>query len=34
MSDIYFEQAYPVVRDNLRLYLDGRPEALINVVAH
>jgi phosphoglycerate dehydrogenase-like enzyme len=34
MSDIYFEQAYPVVRDNLRRYLDGRPEALINVVAH
>ena len=34
MSDIYFEQAYPVVRDNLRLFLDGRPEALINVVPH
>ena len=34
MSDIYFEQAYPVVRDNLRLFLDGRPEALVNVVAH
>lgn len=34
MSDIYFEQAYPVVRDNLRLFLAGRLEALINVVAH
>ena len=34
MSDIYFEQAYPVVRDNLRLYLGGRLEALINVVSH
>lgn len=34
MSDIYFEQAYPVVRDNLRLYLAGRAEALVNVVAH
>jgi len=33
MSDIYFEQAYPVVRDNLRLFLAGRLEALINVVA-
>jgi phosphoglycerate dehydrogenase-like enzyme len=34
MSDIYFEQAYPVVRDNLRRFLAGRLEALINVVAH
>jgi phosphoglycerate dehydrogenase-like enzyme len=34
MSDIYFEQAYPVVRDNLRAFLAGRLEALINVVPH
>ena len=32
MSNIYLEQAYPVVRDNLRLFLAGRPEALINLV--
>ena len=34
MSDIYFEQAYPVVRDNLRAFLAGQLEALINVVPH
>lgn len=34
MSDIYFEQAYPVVRDNLRTFLTGRLEALTNVVPH
>jgi D-2-hydroxyacid dehydrogenase (NADP+) len=34
MSDVYFEQAYPVVRENLRAFLAGRLEALINVVAH
>ena len=32
MSDIYLEQAYPVVRDNLRHYLEGRVEALVNQV--
>jgi D-2-hydroxyacid dehydrogenase (NADP+) len=34
MSDVYFEQAYPLVRDNLRLYLDGRRDRLTNVVSH
>jgi D-2-hydroxyacid dehydrogenase (NADP+) len=34
MSNIYLDQAYPVVRDNLRLFLAGRPEALINLVPH
>jgi D-2-hydroxyacid dehydrogenase (NADP+) len=34
MSDIYFEQAYPLVRDNLRLFLAGRQDCLTNVVHH
>ena len=34
MSDIYFEQAYPLVRDNLRLFLAGRRDCLTNVVHH
>jgi phosphoglycerate dehydrogenase-like enzyme len=34
MSDIYFEQAYPLVRDNLRLFLAGRQDCLTNVVRH
>jgi D-2-hydroxyacid dehydrogenase (NADP+) len=34
MSDVYLAQAYPVVRDNLRLFLDGKLTALKNVVPH
>jgi D-2-hydroxyacid dehydrogenase (NADP+) len=34
MSDIYLDQAYPMVRDNLRLFLAGRQECLTNVVHH
>jgi D-2-hydroxyacid dehydrogenase (NADP+) len=34
MSNIYLDQAYPVVRDNLRQFLAGRPEAMTNVVPH
>jgi phosphoglycerate dehydrogenase-like enzyme len=34
MSNIYLEQAYPVVRDNLRQFLAGRPDAMANLVAH
>jgi phosphoglycerate dehydrogenase-like enzyme len=34
MSDVYLEQAYPIVRDNLRQFLAGRPEAMSNVVPH
>jgi phosphoglycerate dehydrogenase-like enzyme len=34
MSDIYLDQAYPVVRDNLREFLAGRPQYLTNVVRH
>jgi phosphoglycerate dehydrogenase-like enzyme len=34
MSDIYFEQAYPVVRENLRHFLNGRLDRLTNVVPH
>jgi phosphoglycerate dehydrogenase-like enzyme len=34
MSDVYLEQAYPIVRDNLRAFLSGRQTAMINVVAH
>jgi phosphoglycerate dehydrogenase-like enzyme len=33
MSNIYLEQAYPVVLQNLRCFLAGRPEAMVNVVA-
>ena len=34
MSDVYLDQAYPVVRHNLEAFLAGRPETMWNVVAH
>jgi phosphoglycerate dehydrogenase-like enzyme len=34
MSDIYLDQAYPIVRDNLRRYLEGDAESLSNLVPH
>jgi D-2-hydroxyacid dehydrogenase (NADP+) len=34
MSDIYLEQAYPVVRENMRAFLSGAIAAMTNVVAH
>ena len=34
MSDVYLAQAYPVVRDNLRLFLDNKLAAMKNVVPH
>jgi D-2-hydroxyacid dehydrogenase (NADP+) len=34
MSNIYLEQAYPVVRDNLRHFLAGHPGAMQNIVSH
>jgi D-2-hydroxyacid dehydrogenase (NADP+) len=34
MSDIYLEQAYPTVRDNMRAFLSGAISAMTNVVAH
>jgi D-2-hydroxyacid dehydrogenase (NADP+) len=34
MSNIYLDQAYDIVRDNLRHFLAGRPEAMRNVVPH
>jgi D-2-hydroxyacid dehydrogenase (NADP+) len=34
MSDIYLDQAYPIVRDNLRNFLAGEFAAMINVVPH
>ncbi len=34
MSNIYLEQAYPTVRDNLRAFLAGRVHDMVNVVAH
>jgi D-2-hydroxyacid dehydrogenase (NADP+) len=34
MSDIYLEQAYPIVRDNLRHFLAGRCESMHNIVPH
>jgi phosphoglycerate dehydrogenase-like enzyme len=33
MSDVYLDQAYGIVRDNLRHYLAGRPDAMLNVVS-
>jgi D-2-hydroxyacid dehydrogenase (NADP+) len=33
MSNIYLDQAWPIVRDNLRAYLDGRIGAMRNRVA-
>lgn len=34
MSNVYLEQAYPIVRDNLRRFLDGRAREMTNLVAH
>jgi D-2-hydroxyacid dehydrogenase (NADP+) len=34
MSDIYLEQAYPIVRTNLQCFLAGRFDAMLNVVPH
>jgi phosphoglycerate dehydrogenase-like enzyme len=34
MSNIYLEQAYPIVRDNLKQFLAGHPEAMSNIVPH
>jgi D-2-hydroxyacid dehydrogenase (NADP+) len=34
MSDIYLDQAYPIVRENLRSFLAGRLDTLQNIVAH
>ena len=34
MSNIYLDQAYPIVRDNLRQFMAGRTGAMVNVVAH
>jgi D-2-hydroxyacid dehydrogenase (NADP+) len=34
MSNIYLDQAYGVVRDNLRHFLAGRADGLVNVVPH
>jgi D-2-hydroxyacid dehydrogenase (NADP+) len=33
-SDIYLEQAYPIVRDNLRVFLSGSAGVMKNVVPH
>jgi D-2-hydroxyacid dehydrogenase (NADP+) len=32
MSTIYLEQAYPIVRDNLRKFLAGETRAMTNIV--
>jgi D-2-hydroxyacid dehydrogenase (NADP+) len=34
MSDIYLEQAYGIVRDNLRHFLAGHLHAMLNIVSH
>jgi D-2-hydroxyacid dehydrogenase (NADP+) len=34
MSDIYLEQAYPIVRANLQYFLAGRLDAMLNIVPH
>jgi D-2-hydroxyacid dehydrogenase (NADP+) len=34
MSDVYLEQAYPIVRTNLQYFLAGRLDAMVNVVSH
>ena len=34
MSDVYLQQAYPIVRDNLRLFLSDKASAMHNIVAH
>ena len=33
MSDVYLQQAYPFVRDNLRHFLAGRPERMVNLIS-
>jgi D-2-hydroxyacid dehydrogenase (NADP+) len=33
-SDIYLDQAYPIVRDNLRKFLAGETRAMTNIVPH
>ena len=33
MSNIYLDQAYPIVRDNLRQFLAGHVNAMTNIVA-
>jgi D-2-hydroxyacid dehydrogenase (NADP+) len=34
MSNIYLDQAYPIVRDNLRHFLEGRSDDMLNLVEH
>jgi phosphoglycerate dehydrogenase-like enzyme len=34
MSDVYLEQCYPIVLTNLRHYLAGQMDQMINVVSH
>ena len=34
MSNIYLDQAYPIVRDNLRHFLAGRTHSMTNIVPH
>jgi D-2-hydroxyacid dehydrogenase (NADP+) len=34
MSDVYLEQAYPIVRRNLECFLSGRLEEMVNIVSH
>ena len=34
MSNIYLDQAYPIVRDNVRQFLAGRVDAMSNIVEH
>jgi D-2-hydroxyacid dehydrogenase (NADP+) len=34
MSDVYLDQAYPIVRDNIKLFLAGNLTGMKNIVAH
>jgi D-2-hydroxyacid dehydrogenase (NADP+) len=34
MSDVYLDQAYPIVRDNIKLFLAGDLTGMKNIVAH
>jgi phosphoglycerate dehydrogenase-like enzyme len=34
MSNVYLDQAYPIVRSNLQHFLTGQRDAMVNVVAH
>ena len=34
MSDVYLDQAYPIVRNNIEKFLAGNMDAMKNVVAH